>query len=76
MALVARVPGREVAVQVAEGGLEQMLDNLIANAIDHSPSGSTVTTSVADDGGHVEVAVADEGAGLSEAQLTRMFDRF
>ena len=52
--------------------VEQVLDNLLANAIDASPAGSTVT--VAASGGALHVV--DEGPGLSAEQRVRAFDRF
>lgn len=59
------------------GGLEQILDNLLSNAITASPAGGTVTTGAsAMEPGWVEVWVTDDGPGLSEEQRLRAFDRF
>jgi signal transduction histidine kinase len=56
----------EVTARVVPGGLEQILDNLIANALDVAPSGSTVTVSWQSDGTTVELHVIDAGPGLPE----------
>ncbi|MFN8051449.1 MAG: ATP-binding protein [Acidimicrobiales bacterium] len=70
-----------VTVRVNEDGLEQILDNLISNAVDYCPTGSTVTVStsnvpVAGGPPMVCIAVGDDGPGVTEAQLLRLFDRF
>ena len=56
--------------------LAQVLDNLIANAIEASPRGGTVTLSAAAGQPWVELHVRDEGPGLSPEQRARAFDRF
>lgn len=62
--------------EVVDGGLDQILDNLIANAVDHAPPHSSVSVTVELAGEFVVVTVADEGPGLSGPQLGRAFDRF
>jgi signal transduction histidine kinase len=59
------------------GDLEQILDNLIANAVEVSPSASTITMALRPGPrGGAEVHVSDEGPGLAEADRIRAFDRF
>jgi len=58
------------------GRLEQVLDNLIANALDASPNGSTVTIGTVDGESGVELHVIDEGSGMTDADRARAFDRF
>jgi signal transduction histidine kinase len=59
------------------GALEQVLDNLLANAVRAAPRDSTVAVSVtADDDGEVVCRVTDHGAGLSADERARAFDRF
>lgn len=66
------------SARVIDGGLEQILDNLIDNALGHSGAGDTVTVRVqrARDSDRVIVAVSDEGPGVPPDQLRRLFDRF
>ncbi|MFM9225285.1 MAG: sensor histidine kinase [Actinomycetota bacterium] len=59
-----------------EGGLEQILDNYIDNAISYAPEGTHVRVAVAVDGGSVVVEVCDEGPGMSETDRARAFERF
>ena len=58
------------------GRVEQVLDNLLANAIDASPVGATITVSTCAANGWAELHVTDEGPGLSETERSRAFDRF
>lgn len=52
------------------------LNNLIANAIQYSPSGSRVGIGVSDRDGVVEIAVTDQGVGIPEDEVERVFERF
>ena len=54
--------------------LRQALDNLIANAVGHSPAGGTVTVTARLVGGSVVIAVADEGEGIASDDLGRVFE--
>jgi signal transduction histidine kinase len=56
--------------------LVQVLDNLVANAITHSPGGSTVTVTADTAPEGVELHVRDRGRGMSEVERRRAFDRF
>ncbi len=77
-------PGRPVTLEAAEpvivdgdeGRLTQVIDNLIGNAIQHTPPGSPVTVSVAGSAGHAELTVADRGPGMTAEQASRVFERF
>lgn len=54
--------------------LRQALDNLIANAIGHSPVGGAITVAASRDGRSIVIAVADEGDGIVSADLERIFE--
>ncbi len=56
--------------------LEQILSNLISNALRHTPEGGSVTVSVQRWGAQVRLSVTDTGLGLSEDALAHVFDRF
>jgi two-component system sensor histidine kinase SenX3 len=52
------------------------LHNLIANAIQYSPKGSRVGVGVSNGDGIVEIAVTDQGVGIPDEDLDRVFERF
>lgn len=56
--------------------LEHVLVNLLANACAYSPENSTVSVCVDVDGAHVIISVTDEGPGIPEAELSKIFERF
>ncbi|MEY4010583.1 MAG: hypothetical protein RLZZ93_1275, partial [Actinomycetota bacterium] len=61
---------------VVEGGLEQIIDNYMDNAISVSPAGSVIDVSVAVTGERVVIDVVDAGPGLTDEQRELAFDRF
>jgi signal transduction histidine kinase len=73
--LTASGPG-QVAASLGEGHLEQILDNLIANALDAVPAGGHVRVSARAGGRGAEVVVADDGPGMSQTQQEAAFRRF
>jgi signal transduction histidine kinase len=73
--LVRDGPSTEVAC--GPDRLSQVLDNLLANAIDASPVGGEIHVQVRPaDGGRVELHVIDHGRGLSDVERQHAFDRF
>jgi signal transduction histidine kinase len=56
--------------------LSQVLDNLLENAIRHSPKNSTITVSVKEENARVLCAVSDEGDGIPPEHLPFIFERF
>jgi two-component system phosphate regulon sensor histidine kinase PhoR len=61
----------------AEGrALEQVLTNLLDNAIKYSPHGSHVALRALEKEGHVVIEVADDGPGIGAHHLPRLFERF
>lgn len=60
----------------APGSLEQMLDNLLDNAIGVTPAGATVTVTVEGGAAQLSLRVTDEGPGLDDAAKQHAFERF
>jgi PAS domain S-box-containing protein len=56
--------------------IEQVLTNIISNAIKYSPDGGAVRITGRRDGDQVLVSVADDGLGMTEAQLGQLFQRY
>jgi signal transduction histidine kinase len=69
-------PERDRSISCDRGRVNQVLGNLLTNAIKFSPQGSTVTLSVEDDGTAVAFAVHDQGPGMSPDDLSKVFERF
>ena len=68
----------EVSVTVF-GDRDQLLmaiHNLIENAINYSPENTNVSISTTIEGGIVTISVADQGIGIPESDLERIFERF
>jgi two-component system sensor histidine kinase BaeS len=56
--------------------IREVLANLVANAVRHTPSGGRVTVSAAAESGGIVVRVADTGSGIDRALLPHVFERF
>ncbi|WP_055710814.1 HAMP domain-containing sensor histidine kinase [Streptomyces torulosus] len=63
-------------VLASPGHLDQVLDNVLSNALEVSPDGATITVRVEGRGDEVVLSVLDEGPGMSDAEKSRAFDRF
>ena len=70
----AEIPA--IMVRSVPGRLEQVLDNLISNALDVAPVGSAIAVQVRKRGDVAEVQVRDAGPGIPVEQRARAFDRF
>jgi two-component system phosphate regulon sensor histidine kinase PhoR len=70
--------GLDEALQVSSErrALEQVLVNLVDNAIKYTPKGGVVRIEVAPEGGDVFVEVANTGPGIPARHLPRVFERF
>ena len=56
--------------------LQDALRNLVENAVNYSPEGGRIDLAARLDGDTVDLTVADQGPGLPEADLARVFERF
>ena len=65
-----------VRASLGDGHLEQILDNLLANALDAVPSGGHVRVSAGLSGPGARITVADDGPGMSPQQQEAAFRRF
>lgn len=81
----AAVAGVSLAIMDAPGAeavtgdarrLEQVLQNLTANALRHTPRGGRVTLEAGRAGRDVEIRVSDTGEGIAAEHLPHVFDRF
>jgi two-component system sensor histidine kinase KdpD len=83
--LRARLPGRQVAVEVPEelppvtcdyAQIDQVVTNLIENALIHTPPATPVIARAVRDDGVVRVEVVDRGPGIPAADRERLFRPF
>jgi signal transduction histidine kinase len=73
---VTAVSTGPVSASLGDGHLEQILDNLLANAIDAVPPGGHVRVRSGAAGPMTSIIVEDDGPGMSESQRTAAFRRF
>ena len=66
----------EVTILGEESQLEMAISNLIENAINYSPNKTTVVVSLNRVDGLAEIKVKDQGIGISDENIERIFERF
>jgi two-component system, OmpR family, phosphate regulon sensor histidine kinase PhoR len=74
--LALEIPPGISAVAADRRALEQILSNLVDNAIKYSAAGAKVTLDAAEEGGRIRLTVRDNGFGIEERHLPRLFERF
>jgi signal transduction histidine kinase len=80
----SRVTNRPLVIAARAGGelscvrsdIGLLLDNLIENALRHTPEGSQVTLAARPRGNRLVLEVSDEGDGIADEALPYIFDRF
>jgi two-component system OmpR family sensor kinase len=83
----ATAPDRPIELEVADGAgplvvlgddgrLRQIIGNLMANALGHTPPTAPVTLRLSSEGTEAVIEVADRGPGLAPEQAERVFERF
>ena len=70
------LPDAPLIVDGDRDRLAQVIGNLLSNAIKYSPAGTRVRLAVDSDEGHARITVTDEGAGISESESRRIFEKF
>jgi two-component system OmpR family sensor kinase/two-component system sensor histidine kinase BaeS len=66
----------DLYIQGDAGRLYQVLSNLVANALDHTPAGGEISMHAEPGRDGVLIKVADNGRGIAEEDLPFIFDRF
>ncbi len=67
------------AIPQVEGDLarlRQVMNNLLSNALRHTPEGGQIVVTVEEKAGWLEVAMMDDGAGIAAEHLEHVFNRF
>jgi signal transduction histidine kinase len=65
-----------LVIAVDQARIEQLLDNLLENAVKYSPAGGPVVVRVWAEDGAARLSVSDRGIGVPPADLPHLFDRF
>jgi two-component system phosphate regulon sensor histidine kinase PhoR len=69
-------PEPDPVARADEDALEQILDNLLDNAVKYTPEGGRIRIGWRAEGGEAVVEVTDTGIGIPEADQPRIFERF
>jgi len=64
------------AVLGNRANIEEVLSNLITNAINYTPDGGTVSVTAGSDGRYLHVRVKDTGFGIAEEEIEKIFSKF
>jgi PAS domain S-box-containing protein len=70
------LPDAPVVAEIDAPKIEQVLRNLLQNAVHYAPGGGAVTVALRADGGACELRVVDEGIGIAPTEQSRIFERF
>ncbi|HEX3535078.1 MAG TPA: ATP-binding protein [Gemmatimonadaceae bacterium] len=76
ISMATRIAPAASVVHADRTALEQILLNLVENALRHTPERGTVTIETAEDRNGVVVSVIDTGVGIAPEHLPRIFERF
>ena len=68
-------PAESVVAWMDVSLIQRVLENLISNALRHTPAGGEVTLAVIRAADRAEVCVSDTGCGIREDELPRIFER-
>jgi signal transduction histidine kinase len=74
--LNTQFPTGTPSIQVDTARINQVLQNLLANALRHTPANGTITMCIQAEPEAISLSVADTGDGISPEHLPHIFDRF
>ncbi|MEH1646717.1 cell wall metabolism sensor histidine kinase WalK [Pediococcus pentosaceus] len=67
---------RDIWVEVDTDKIQQVLDNIMNNAIKYSPDGGIITCRLLETHNHVIMSITDQGLGIPKDSISHIFDRF
>ncbi len=74
--LITNIPDELPSLRADRHKLEEILTNLISNAVKFSPQGGTVKVAAQAEDDFATISVSDEGIGISDEQMPHLFQRF
>ncbi len=70
------MPEKPAILTIDQHKIEQVINNLVGNAIEHSPAQAGIRISVEDQAGGLLMTIADDGPGMRDEDLQRLFTPF
>jgi PAS domain S-box-containing protein len=70
------MPEEDVMIHADPAKLQQVMENLLGNAVKYSPEGGTIRIQASRKGDDLHVCVRDEGIGMTAEQVGRVFEKF
>ena len=67
---------QNTTVYLDKNKIEQVLHNLLSNAIKYSKSNTNITVSLSSGESQIEIAIKDQGVGIPESELSKLFTEF
>jgi len=67
---------KDMSVELDKGYTAQVFENLLSNAIKFSPINSSVSINMYEENGHARVVVADQGPGITDDDMKKLFGKF
>ena len=74
--VIIEVPPEASEVQADPAKIQDVVRNLVENAVNYSPDGAELRLSAARVGDRINLTIADSGPGIPPQDLTRVFERF
>lgn len=76
VALVTQLSEKDIVVHCEPFQIDQVMQNLLSNAIKYSPLGGRIEISTSSDNTHGYVEISDEGLGIPQKDIPRIFEKF
>ena len=67
---------KDIRVNLDKDRMEQVIMNILSNAIKYTNEGGHIDTDITEENGSVRISIADSGIGIPKESLSRIFERF